>query len=341
MTSSSRAPKGAKRRRPTAADVAHRAGVSRATVSYVLNNTPHQVIPETTRERVRAAAADLGYTPSAAARALIKGRSDVALLVLPDWPIGPTMGSLFERLSYALGEHGLTFVTHPRAAGRPLSDVWKAITPAIVVTFEDLGQDEIDKLERAGIDYSVALFGDPRGDGRVMDIPQQQTGRLQAEHLAAAGHRTLGYAWPGDPRVSTLAEQRLNGVRRTCADLGLAEPNVAPVPLTLDGVAQALHTWRTASPTVTAVCAYNDDIALAICAGAQRQGLAVPHDLAVIGVDDLPAAGVASPTLTTVRFDTNALADYIADSIVRRLEGRPAAKQPTVVGQSVICREST
>ena len=92
---------------------------------------------------------------------------------------------------------------------------------------------------------------------------------------------------------------------------------------------------------MTAVCAYNDDIALAICAGARRQGLVVPHDLAVIGVDDLPAASVASPTLTTVRFDTNALADYIADSIVRRLEGRPAAKQPAAVSQSVICREST
>src|SRR3954454_24687443 len=76
-------------RRPTAADVARRAGVSRATVSYVLNDTPHQAIPSQTRERVRAAAADLGYSPSAAARTLITGRSEVALLLPPDRPIGP------------------------------------------------------------------------------------------------------------------------------------------------------------------------------------------------------------------------------------------------------------
>ena len=87
-------PPGRRPSRVTAADVAARAGVSRATVSYVLNDTPHQVIPETTRERVRAAAAELGYTPSVAARALMTGRSDIVLLLLPEWPIGTCVGPL-------------------------------------------------------------------------------------------------------------------------------------------------------------------------------------------------------------------------------------------------------
>ena len=60
-------PAGERPRRPTGADVARRAGLSRATVSYVLNDTPHQAIPESTRQRVRDSAAELGYTPSAAA----------------------------------------------------------------------------------------------------------------------------------------------------------------------------------------------------------------------------------------------------------------------------------
>ena len=75
---------GLRPRRPTGADVARRAGLSRATVSYVLNDTPHQAIPEPTRQRVLAAAAELGYTPSAAGRALRSGHSEVVLLLLPD-----------------------------------------------------------------------------------------------------------------------------------------------------------------------------------------------------------------------------------------------------------------
>jgi len=76
----------ARGRRPTSADVAREAGLSRATVGYVLNEVPHQSIPEPTRQRVFAAAAKLGYTPSAAARSLRSGRSNLVLCLLPDWP---------------------------------------------------------------------------------------------------------------------------------------------------------------------------------------------------------------------------------------------------------------
>jgi DNA-binding LacI/PurR family transcriptional regulator len=173
-----------------------------------------------------------------------------------------------------------------------------------------------------------------------MDIPEQRAGRLQAEHLAAAGHRDLGYAWPDDPRVVTFAKPRLDGVRQACADLGLAEPHVVPVPLTPDGVAGALRAWRAAASAITGVCAYNDDTALAIMAGARGQGLDVPADLAIIGVDDIPAAAVALPSLTTVRADTRILAEFIADSLIRKLEGRPAARRPGSDIHHVISRDS-
>lgn len=328
-------------RRPTAADVAAHAGVSRATVSYVLNDTPHQVIPEKTRERVRAAAAELGYTPSAVARALITGRSDVVLLLLPDWPIGSTVGHLLESLSDALGALGFTFVAHPRSAGRPIADVWKAITPAAVITFEELEPFEAERLRAAGIELSVPLLGDGGRSARAMDIPEQRTGRLQAEHLAASGHRRLGYAWPDDPRVITFAQPRLDGVRQACAELGLEPPAVVPVPLTPDGVQQALRAFRTTEePAITAVCAYNDEVALALLAGARRLGLDVPSELAIIGVDDIPSAAVSVPALTTVRADTAVLAQSIADSIVRQLDGRPAAGRPGSDIHAIIRRES-
>ena len=137
-----------------------------------------------------------------------------------------------------------------------------------------------------------------------MDIPEQRTGRLQAEHLAATGHRNIGYAWPADHRVISFAQPRLDGVRQACADLGLAEPHVIPVPLTPDGETAAVNAWLAANPPITGVCAYNDEVALAVIAGVQRQGLNVPTDLAVIGVDDIPTAAAARPTLTTVRADS-------------------------------------
>lgn len=326
-------------RRPTGADVARRAGLSRATVSYVLNNTPHQAIPEPTRQRVLAAAAELGYTPSAAGRALRSGHSDVVLLLLPDWPIGPTVGQLLEDLSTAFADRGLTFVAHPRSAGRPVSDVWKAITPAAVVTFEELDDVERGRLEAAGVELAVALFGDGQGD-RAMDIPEQRTGHLQAEHLAASGHRRLGYAWPDDPRVNSFAQPRLDGVRQACADLGLPEPLVLPVPLDPRGADAAVEGWRDGETPVTGICAYNDEVALAVLGAAQRHGLAVPGDLAVIGADNIPVAAVTVPALTTVQPDTAAIAEHIADTITRKLDGRPASHRPGPDLHSVVRRDS-
>jgi DNA-binding LacI/PurR family transcriptional regulator len=305
----------------------------------VLNNTPHQVIPERTRQRVLAAAGELGYTPSAAARTLVSGRSDVVLLLLPDWPIGPEVGRLLEDLSAALAGHGLTFVAHPRAAGRPVAEVWKAITPAAVISFEELEDQESARLRAAGVELTVALFGGGKGS-RALDIPEQRAGRLQAEHLAVAGHRHLGYAWPEDERVVAFAQPRLDGVRQTCADLGLPEPHVLPVPLDAERAAEAVGAWRGSDPAVTGVCAYNDEVALAVLSGARRRGVDVPGDLAVIGVDNTHAGRLTTPALSTVESDLGAISRYIADSISHTLHGRPAPERPGSGIHSVIPRES-
>jgi DNA-binding LacI/PurR family transcriptional regulator len=328
-------------RRPTSADVARATGLSRATVSYVLNNTPHQVIPEATRRRVLEAAEALGYTPSAAARTLRSGRSDVILCLLPDWPIGVSVGLLLQGLSTSLAAEGLTFVAHPRAPhDRPISEVWKSITPAAVITFEDLPAADAAGLRNAGIDLTVALFGVNRRGPNVLGLPEERTGRLQAEHLAASGHRHLAYAAPDDPRVDRFAEARLEGVRTACADLGLSDPQVRRVPLDAGAAAEAIAAWRGSEPTVTGVCAYNDEVALAVLAGARRTGIAVPEDLAVVGVDNIPAAALAEPPLTTVATDSGALADHIARTITAGLGQRPRPRRPGSDIHRVVVRRS-
>ena len=326
-------------RRPTSTDVAAAAGLSRATVSYVLNDTPNQVIPESTRQRVLAAAAALGYTPSAAAKALRSGRSDVVLCLLPDWPIGANVGHLIEQLSVALARRGLTFVVHPLAGTeRAVGELWKAITPVAVVSFEPLPEQDVATMRSAGIEVTVALLGATATGPEAFAFSDQRTGRLQAEHLAAGGHRKLGYADPDDPRVGGFAAVRLDGVRQACAELGLAEPAVQTVALEADSAASAIGAWR--RDGVTAVCAYNDEVALALFAGLRQLGLAAPADLAVIGVDDIPAARLASPPLSTVRADLPALSGYLADRITAGLSGEPVPQRPGSDLHALVVRES-
>ncbi|MEU4428995.1 substrate-binding domain-containing protein, partial [Actinoplanes sp. NPDC024001] len=96
--------------------------------------------------------------------------------------------------------------------------------------------------------------------------------------------------------------------------------------------------WHAAG--VTGICAYNDQVALAVLAGARRAGLATPADLAVIGVDDIPAARLAVPALTTVTTDQRALAAHLAATVLAAVGGRAGPPPPGDSLVSVIVRES-
>ena len=326
-------------RRVTSADVARLAGVSRATVSYVLNDTPKQTISADTRTRVLDAAASLGYAPSAAARTLRTGRSDVVLCLLPDWPIGPEVGAWLGNLSAELAGAGLTFVVHPgNRQDRPISEIWKAITPTAVIAFAGFSADETAAMRAAGVALVVALLGQEPQHGRELEMPQHLVGRRQAEHLAAAGHTRLGYAYPDDERLRIFAEPRLAGAREACRRQGLPEPASETVALDAQRAADAVRRWRARG--VTGVCGYNDEVALAVLAGVRLLGLTSPADLAVIGVDDIPPARLAAPPLTTVTTDQRLVAAHLAATVVAAMNGRPG---PTLVAADlvrVVARES-
>jgi DNA-binding LacI/PurR family transcriptional regulator len=130
----------------------------------------------------------------------------------------------------------------------------------------------------------------------------------------AAPGRTV-YAFPDNPRVHTLAHARLDGVRHACADLGLDDPVLRTIPLDPAAAADAVQAWRADTPATTGICAFNDNTALAILAGLRRLHLSAPHDLAVIDVDDIPAARLAAPPLTTVTTDQRTIASHLAATI--------------------------
>ncbi len=328
-------------RRVTSADVARAVGLSRTTVGYVLNDVPHQKIPDATRKRVIEAAERLGYTPSAAARSLRSGRSDVVLCLMPDLPVGYTINILLEALSAALEVHGLTLVIHPRAQShRPISDIWKAITPAAVLTLGEISEGEAAAMRAAGIELTSVIWGGGAAPRRqVLTISDERIGRMQAQHLAAQGHRRLGYAMPVDPRVAMFSRPRLDGVAMSCADLGLDPPAISYVAMTAESAAAAVRAWRTRPDPVTAVCAYNDETAIAIINAAQREGLTVPDDLSIIGVDDIPLAAVIHPGLTTVTLAPE-LPSVIADNIVAALAGEASDQQASSIVVQLVERGS-
>ncbi|MFJ9085529.1 LacI family DNA-binding transcriptional regulator [Streptomyces sp. NPDC102384] len=328
----------ARRRRVTATDVAREAGVSQTTVSYVLNDVPHQKISTETRQRIHAAVDKLGYTPSAAARTLRKGHSDIVLLLLADMPLGHTAIELIEQLTQVLQEHGLSVITRIEDGGTDAA-LWADLAPRAVVMLAPVEADRRARMEAAGIDVINAWRRDPEDAGHdTLAYSQHHVGTLQARHLAAAGHRNLGYAAPADPRLGDFYELRLQGVRDACAELGLEPPVVREVEPDAGGAAAAVRAWR--SESVTGVCAFNDEVAFALLAGMRAAGLSAPGDLAVIGVDDIPVARFAEPPLTTVDQHMGIVATGLAEAILRR-RGFPAGQgEQRGASATVVARQS-
>nr|WP_243851527.1 substrate-binding domain-containing protein [Modestobacter marinus] len=188
-------------------------------------------------------------------------------------------------------------------------------------------------MRRAGIQVlSTSLDDDPRA---VFAVAQSRVGQLQARHLADTGHTRLGWAGPAEPRLADFAVRRLTGVHTECARRGLAAPVVRDVDLDADSAADAVRAWRSAG--VTAVAAYNDEVALAVLAGVRACGLSVPGDVAVVGVDDVPAGRLSDPALTTVAQDAAVQARAIATAVAAALDGSPPpAPDPAEVLRLVV-----
>lgn len=323
--------------RVTARDVARAAGVSQATVSYVINDNPNQKISEETRTRVLQAVRDLGYTPSAAARALRKGSSQVVLLILPDVRIGHAVSELIEWLEIELRAQDLGLVTRRAAPGGPVTALWREVMPTALVSLLPIDEREGEEIRSAGIFLAQSLLA-PRSDSTTLSVPQQLVGRLQVEHLASRGHRRLGYARPDNPRVEQFLRLRLEGARMACVELGLDLPDVRTVPPDAAAAQAAAMAWQGSS--VTAACAYNDETAFVLLAGMRRAGLRAPSDIAVIGVDNIALAPFADPPLTTIDQNLDIVAKHLAELVAAGIAGLPLPRMPRSESLTLVVRES-
>ncbi|WP_327352615.1 LacI family DNA-binding transcriptional regulator [Streptomyces sp. NBC_01304] len=332
---------------PTSAAVARRAGVSRATVSYVLNGQAAGRVSDATQAKVRAAAADLGYVPHAAARTLRSGHSDLVLLavaadVVP--AVGPLFAAFLAEFQTALSERGHTVVLHGTGGGRTPEDAaraWAELRPAAVVTVAGtpLSASSVQLLTRAGVS-AVLAYGAPAVPGaHSVAMDQGEVGAVAAAHLLASGRRALGVVTPVERGLHLFSEPRLAGVRAAAA----AFPGARVVPLELayteESAVELASCWRQLG--LDAVFAYNDEYAMLLLRALQDAGIEVPGETAVVGADDLLLARLVRPRLTSVRMRMPGGAQ--AAELVARLIREPgvAAGVHGVSSAQLVVRESS
>lgn len=314
--------------------------MSKTTVSYVLNATPKQSIPEETRQRVLEAVRQLNYVPLSAARDLRRGRNNTVLLVVPDWPLGRVLALIIDELTTALEARGLALLLRRQRPTQTLSSMWREVSPVAVVAFKEVDDADEEAIRDAGIFVASALLTAPLHQSDAVVVPQDLIGSLQAQHLAATGHRRIAYAAPRDPRFRAFVDLRVEGARRSCLDLGLEEPQIVELDLTLDGAVAAVQGWRDRADPVSGVMAYNDEFAGALTAGLRHLGLSAPGDLAVIGVDNEPLGRFTSPSLTTVDQNHLVVAEHLAEMVAKGIAGEPVSRPPRFDALTVVVRES-
>ncbi|MBO2447507.1 LacI family DNA-binding transcriptional regulator [Actinomadura barringtoniae] len=309
-------------RPPTSTDVARAAGVSQATVSYVLNDAPGVRISQETRVKVREAAERLGYAPHASARVLRTGRSDIVLIPTSTIPVGRLVAELDMAMSERLRRLGHTVVHFgdPRSRGVAAARVWAEWRPAAVfVEAHRLTAAAVSQLYAAGVATVLAFGPEPSPYAPTFVFDDGNVGACAAEHLIARGSAALAAVVPTEHGLDGFGLRRLEGVARVAR---AHDVPVARVDLPFDEErANEIATGWTRDPGARpdGVFAYNDEYAMLLMRALQDAGLDIPGDIAVVGADDLPLAPLLRPRLSSVRVLTDITPDDLAERLAKMI----------------------
>jgi DNA-binding LacI/PurR family transcriptional regulator len=331
----------APRRQPSVmADVARLAGVSHQTVSRVLHNSPR--VRSETRDRVLAAMAELDYRPNTVARALVTGRTMTLGVVSFDTTLyGPASTLLgVERAAHDAGYFvSIVSVRSPdadsvRGACERLR--LQGVDGIVVIAPQDSVAGALRELP-AGLPV-VAAEAAPDAAVPVVGVDQIAGAASATLHLLERGHRAILHI--AGPLDWPEARQRLAGWRSTLVGAG-AEPRPH---LAGDWSARSgyeLGRRIVEDPSVTAVFVANDQMALGLLRRLHEAGRAVPHDVSVVGFDDIPEAAYFTPPLTTVHQDFAEVGLRSVRLLLRALEGEPSAPVSETVAPRLVRRAST
>ena len=332
-------------RRPTQADVARLAGVSQTTVSHVLNNNAIAVPPET-RQRILDAVAELGYVPDSMARSLRTRKTYTIAGIIPD--ITTPFYPAFERGSQDIAEqHGYDLIMYNTDGNaekerKCLRSVQQGRADGIIaVLFHVTARDLLPLLERSIA--VVRLEAVPKAAGPLpldnLYVDNRAAARTAVSYLLDQGHTRIGMivgeSGPGG--------MRLQGYERALVERQIPydEHLVRTGGFTVTGGYEDAQALLALDPRPTAMFAANDLMAMGALIAIKEAGLRIPEDIAVIGIDNIPAAELVSPRLTTVALFQERLGQRAAEMVFERLNGMaPTSGRCEEMPYELIVRES-
>jgi len=294
---------GSERRVVTRDEIAAAAGVSAATVSYVVNNGPRPVSPRT-RSKVLHAIDSLGYKPNAIARNLRMHRSTTIGLIIPDIN-NPYFAQVARGVEQMASENGLTTVlchsSYSVEGELRYVDVLQSERAAGVIWFPATNSPEPGKrMTEFGMPLVILDRSVPGVPAPAVVANNFLGGLLATGHLIELGHRTIGYI----ARSTDLSHssERLRGYQAALANFGIERDDSLIVRggFKLEDGYQAAKQLLEGPHRPSGIFAYNDFMALAALRAAYELGIHVPGDLSVVGFDDIPEAAFACPSLTTI-----------------------------------------
>jgi LacI family transcriptional regulator len=290
-------------------DVARRAGVSSAVVSYVVNSGPRPVSADA-RRRVLEAIDELGYRPDGRARSLRLGRSHVIGIVLPDTtnPFFAEMAQAVEDAAYAGGYAVLVCTTSDdieRERTHIVNLASRRVDGLILMT----ARADQDLSEVIGLGIPVVAMDRSPDDSPVSTIRVDNASgaRLGTQHLIEHGYQRIAIV--AGPSAAGVSRARVKGFRRAMSTAGLIPGPVIEASFNFEGGHHAAHELLSTPEHPDAVVVSSDVQAIGVLSAAANRGVRVPEDLAVVSFDGTRAGAFAVPALTSVAQPTTAMAE--------------------------------
>jgi LacI family transcriptional regulator len=329
-----RQPRDAWRRKPSSWDIAREANVSQSTVSRVLNNSPR--ISEATSQRVKDAMLRLGYSPNAAARTLITGRSNLIGLVVSNIA-NPFYPEVIEAIVAAAAEQDYNVVLCNTQENRELQSSYLSLlvehqVDGAILTSSLLDSEQV--LRDMGLD-KIPLVMVNRTVGHLsvdaVRLDNFEAGRIVAKHFVKLGHSSIGFV--GGLAETSTNDARLQGFRSGLTELGVDLPSARVVhgSFTHDSGYHLAQTLLALPDRASALFCADDLVALGVMDAVYDAGLRVPEDVAVVGVDDVPAASLRSIGLSTVRQPAAEMGRRAVQLLLERLRGGPDGEPIEIV----------
>jgi LacI family transcriptional regulator len=326
----------------TMADVARAAGVSRMTVSRVINDKGE--ISSTTRQRVLEVIEQLDYRPSSIARGLATRKTTTIGLVVPDIanPFFSDLACGVADRAYSEGYNVFLCNTHENLH-RELQILESLVEQRVDGLMLCSSRLPDDMLRRSLRRHSAAVLVNRRladSDVGTVVLTDRQGAQTAAGHLLQSGHRAIGFL--AGPATSYSGRQRAEGFRAALSAAGVSH-NPAWVQHCSSGMEGGRETaleMLAQHPELTALFCYNDLVAVGALQACTILGRRVPDDVAIVGFDDIPLAGLVSPPLTTCRVSRVELGDRAMELLLRGIAGRTEECEEITLRPELVVRAS-